>query len=112
MANEASNDAKAGPDAYPDSQVGVWSEIGKLRRVMVCQPDLAHQRLTPENSAELLFDDVIWLAQARRDHFDFVSKMEDHNIEVFDLQDTLGEVLNDREARGWVLDRRLTDYMV
>ncbi len=95
-----------------DSGVGVWSEVGRLRRVMVCQPDLAHQRLTPDNSAELLFDDVIWLAQARRDHYDFVSKMEDRGVEVFDLQDCLAEVLADQNARSWVLDRRLTDYLV
>ena len=112
MAKKASHEAKAGPDAYPNSKVGVWSEIGKLRRVMVCQPDLAHQRLTPENSAELLFDDVIWLAQARRDHFDFVSKMEDRGVEVYDLQDCLAEVLKDQLSRAWVLDRRLTDYLV
>ena len=95
-----------------DSRVGVWSEIGKLRRVLVCQPDLAHQRLTPDNSAELLFDDVIWLAQARRDHFDFVSKMSERGIEVYDLQECLATVLADQLARGWVLDRRLTDYLV
>ncbi|MBJ7466889.1 MAG: arginine deiminase, partial [Mycolicibacterium sp.] len=51
-----------------DARLGVWSEAGKLRRVMVCAPGLAHQRLTPENCHELLFDDVIWLQQARRDH--------------------------------------------
>jgi arginine deiminase len=95
-----------------DSRVGVWSEIGKLRRVLVCQPDLAHQRLTPDNADELLFDDVIWLAQARRDHFDFVSKMEDRGVEVLDLQDCLAEVLKDQLARAWVLDRRLTENLV
>lgn len=100
------------PLSAKESTVGVWSEIGKLRRVLVCQPDLAHQRLTPENSAELLFDDVIWLAQARRDHYDFVSKMQDRGVEVLDLQETLGEVLDDPKARNWVLDRRLTDMTV
>mgnify|MGYP001618495906 CR=1 FL=1 len=95
-----------------ETRVGVWSEIGTLRRVLVCQPDLAHQRLTPDNSAELLFDDVIWLAQARRDHYDFVAKMEDRGVEVFDLQDCLGTVLDDPAAREWVLDRRLTDNLV
>ena len=28
---------------------GVHSEAGKLRKVMVCSPGLAHQRLTPNN---------------------------------------------------------------
>ena len=33
-------------EASTETRVGVWSEIGKLRRVMVCAPGLAHQRLT------------------------------------------------------------------
>ena len=28
-------------------QLGVHSEIGKLRKVMVSRPSLAHERLTP-----------------------------------------------------------------
>ena len=31
-----------------EPRVGVWSEIGKLRRVLVCPPGLAHERLTPD----------------------------------------------------------------
>ena len=60
---------------------GVHSEAGKLRKVMVCSPGLAHQRLTPNNCDELLFDDVLWVAQAKRDHFDFVTKMRERGIE-------------------------------
>ena len=44
--------------------LGVHSEVGKLRTVMVCRPGLAHQRLTPGNAAELLFDDVLWVQEA------------------------------------------------
>lgn len=36
-----------------------WSEVGKLHQVMVCRPGLAHERLTPANCKELLFDDVL-----------------------------------------------------
>ena len=51
---------------------GVHSEVGKLRTVMVCKPSLAHQRLTPGNCHSLLFDDVIWVQEAQKDHYDFV----------------------------------------
>ncbi|RDH78185.1 arginine deiminase [Mycolicibacterium moriokaense] len=95
-----------------EPRLGVFSEAGKLRRVLVCAPGLAHQRLTPQNCNELLFDDVIWLQQARRDHFDFVAKMEDHGVEVFELQDMLAEVVAVPEARDWVLDRKVTDDLV
>lgn len=94
------------------SRLGVWSEAGRLRRTLVCAPGLAHQRLTPENCHELLFDDVIWLQQARRDHFDFVAKIVDRGVEVLDLQDLLADVLELPEARDWLLDRKVTDDLV
>ncbi|WP_422747874.1 arginine deiminase [Mycobacterium sp. WMMD1722] len=95
-----------------DSRLGVWSEAGKLRRALVCAPGLAHQRLTPQNCAELLFDDVIWLQQARRDHFDFVAKMVDHGVQVLELRDLLADVLTTSEGREWLLDRKVTDDLV
>ena len=90
----------------------MWSEAGRLRRVLVCAPGLAHQRLTPETCKELLFDDVIWMQQARRDHFDFVAKMTDRGVEVLELQDLLTDVVAMPEARDWVLDRKVTDDLV
>src|SRR5436190_172559 len=63
-------------------RLGVHSEVGTLRRVMVCRPGLAHQRLTPGNRAELLFDDVLWVHEAQKDHNDFVLKMKERGVEV------------------------------
>src|SRR5690348_17880620 len=91
-----------------DRQFGVHSEIGKLKTVMVCPPGLAHQRLTPGNCHDLLFDDVIWVQEAQKDHYDFVLKMQQRGVEVLDLHELLAETLADAEARSWVLDRRIT----
>jgi arginine deiminase len=87
---------------------GVHSEVGKLRTVMVCRPGLAHQRLTPGNRAELLFDDVLWVHEAQKDHYDFVLKMRARDVEVLELHDMLAETVSDPQARAWVLDRRIT----
>jgi len=89
-------------------KIGVHSEAGKLRTVLVCRPGLAHQRLTPGNAAELLFDDVLWVHEAQKDHYDFVLKMRERGVEVLDLHELLAETLEDREARAWLLDRRIT----
>ena len=95
--------------AEKDTEVlGVHSEVGRLRLVMVCRPGLAHQRLTPGNRAELLFDDVLWVQDAQKDHYDFVLKMRERGVEVIDLHDMLAETLEDPDARAWVLDRRVT----
>lgn len=87
---------------------GVHSEIGKLRTVMVCPPGRAHERLTPGNCHDLLFDDVIWVQEAKKDHYDFVLKMQQRGVEVLDFSILLGETLNDKAARAFVLDRRVT----
>ncbi|MEM5344307.1 arginine deiminase [Paraburkholderia azotifigens] len=86
---------------------GVHSEAGKLRKVMVCSPGLAHQRLTPSNCDELLFDDVIWLSQAKRDHFDFVTKMRERGVEVLEMHNLLTETVHNPEALKWILDRKI-----
>src|SRR5580765_2889405 len=88
--------------------VGVHSEVGKLRTVMVCHPGLAHQRLTPGNCKDLLFDDVIWVQEAQKDHYDFVLKMRERGVEVLELHELLTDTVADPEARAWILDRRIT----
>lgn len=89
-------------------QFGVHSEIGKLKTVMVCPPSRAHERLTPGNCHEFLFDDVLWVQEARKDHYDFVLKMQQRGVEVLDFLVLLGETLADPVARSFVLDRRIT----
>ena len=91
-----------------ERKFGVHSEVGKLRTVMVCRPGLAHQRLTPGNCHDLLFDDVIWVEQAQKDHDDFVRKMRERDVEVLEFRDMLAATVADKEARSWVLDRRIT----
>lgn len=87
---------------------GAYSEIGRLRKVMVCSPGLAHEHLTPANAADLLYDDVLWVEQAKADHLDFRQKMEERGVEVLEFHDLLTETLKDKTARDWVLDRRIT----
>jgi arginine deiminase len=89
-------------------KLGVHSEVGKLNAVMVCRPGLAHQRLTPGNCHTLLFDDVLWVHEAQKDHYDFVLKMQERGIEVLDLHDLLAQALELAEARAFILDRRIT----
>jgi arginine deiminase len=91
---------------------GVHSEVGKLRSVLVCRPGLAHHRLTPGNCRDLLFDDVIWVDEAQKDHAEFVQMMKQRGIEVLELHDLLAQTLEDKEARAWLLDRRITPNSV
>lgn len=92
--------------------VGVHSEVGKLRTVMVCRPSLAHQRLTPGNCHEFLFDDVLWVHEAQKDHHDFVLKMQGRGVEVLELHQLLAETLQEPDGRRFILDRLITPSSV
>ncbi|MEQ9056670.1 MAG: arginine deiminase family protein, partial [Roseovarius confluentis] len=89
-------------------KLGVHSEAGTLRQVIVSPPGLAHRRLTPDNREDLLFDDVFWVKQAIKDHAVFADLMRGEGIEVLDAMALLGETLDLSDARAWVLDHRVT----
>ncbi|MEV0285561.1 MULTISPECIES: arginine deiminase [unclassified Kribbella] len=89
------------------STYGVHSEVGRLRKVLVCSPGLAHRRLTPTNAGDLLFDDVMWVENAQRDHADFVNKLSNRGVEVVELHNLLAETVAAPEARSWLLDRKI-----
>jgi arginine deiminase len=95
-------------DTTPDQPaLGVHSEVGRLRKVLVCEPGLAHRRLTPTNCDNLLFDDVLWVDSAQRDHREFVANLRDRGVEVVELHELLTEVLGRPEAKAWLLDRKI-----
>ncbi|MEB0040482.1 MULTISPECIES: arginine deiminase [unclassified Pseudomonas] len=89
-------------------KLGVHSEVGKLKKVLVCSPGLAHQRLTPNNCDELLFDDVLWVNQAKRDHFDFVTKMRERGVDVLEMHNLLSDIVATPEALDWILERKIS----
>ena len=95
------------PESNPAAAYSVDSEVGTLRKVLVCAPGLAHDRLTPSNSDSLLFDDVLWVQNAKRDHFDFMTKMRDRGAEVVELHNVLAETVEKDDAKAWLLDRKI-----
>src|ERR1044072_4327241 len=98
--------------AKPSAAFGVHSEVGQLRKVMVCAPGRAHQRLTPSNCDTLLFDDVLWVENAKRDHFAFMQKMRDRGIDVCEMHNLLAETVAIPEAKKWILDNQVVPDQV
>ncbi len=91
---------------------GVHSEAGTLRRVMVHRPGLEMARLTPDNREALLFDDVLWVKQARVEHMTFTDMLRERGVEVVFLREMLEETLRITEARRWLLSARINDNSV
>jgi arginine deiminase len=88
--------------------VGVDSEIGALREVIVHRPGLELDRLTPGNVAELLFDDVLWAGRARAEHDAFVQALRDQDVTVHLFGELLAGALSTPDGRAFALDRTLT----
>jgi arginine deiminase len=92
---------------------GVYSEVGKLRKVIVHRPELSLMRLTPANHDELLFDDVLWVERAQWEHDQFVACMRERGTEVYSVQDLLyGALAASDEARRFVIEQVATEYTV
>jgi arginine deiminase len=86
--------------------LGVYSEVGILREVIVHRPDLSLTRLTPGNCHELLFDDVIWVKEARQEHDAFVDTLRDRSVIVHEFGAMLAKTMANPDARTWLLDQR------
>ena len=83
----------------------VDSEVGRLRQVILHRPDLELKRLTPENAADLLFDDVLWVSRAQAEHDAFATALRSRGVIVHYYGDLLAQTLEIREARDYILDR-------
>jgi arginine deiminase len=83
----------------------VDSEVGRLRQVVLHRPDLELKRLTPDNVADLLFDDVLWVSRAQAEHDAFADVLRSRDVVVHYYGDLLTQTLEIPEARGYVLDR-------
>ncbi len=89
----------------------VQSEIGRLEKVIVHAPDIGISRISPKDSDELLFDDIVYLPKMKIEHQIFVDVLKlflgDEN--VYEVQDLLRESLDyDPDIRGtiieWIVD--------
>lgn len=95
------------------AEFGVNSEVGKLRKVIVHRPDLSLKRLTPENNDELLFDDVLWVEHAQKEHDAFVGAVRARGTEVFYHHELLAEALDSSaEAKQHAVERAVTHLSV
>jgi len=86
----------------------VQSEVGQLRQVIVHRPGLELARLTPQNAAGLLFDDVMWAKRAKEEHDVFAETLRDKGVRVHYFAQLLTETLEVPEGRAYLLDRVCT----
>jgi arginine deiminase len=90
----------------------VTSEVGRLRRVLLHRPGPELRRLTPRNTADLLFDGIPWVERAQEEHDAFAAALRARDVEVLLLTDLLRETLELPDARRAVLDAALDPRQV
>jgi len=78
--------------------VHVSSEIGQIRAVLVHPPGAELLAVTPATRADYLYDDIMDVAVAQREHRRFVAVLE-RFTSVHHVRDLLAEVLADDETK-------------
>lgn len=87
-----------------DSKVHVTSEIGALRRVVCHTPGEELLAITPSNREDFLYDDIIDLELARREHQHFKAILS-RFCEVHEVRALLEEILDLPEVRPFLIER-------
>lgn len=88
------------------SRVRVTSEIGALRAVICHTPGRELLAVTPSNREQFLYDDIIDLDQARREHHRFRAILS-RFAEVYEMRDLLAEIIDETEVRQFLVRRVL-----
>ena len=64
------------------NHLNVFSEIGKLKTVLLHEPGEELENLTPKYLDDLLFDDIPWLPLAKKEHQAFAKAFKDAGVKV------------------------------
>lgn len=84
--------------------VRVSSEIGPLRTVICHTPGPELLAVTPSNREQYLYDDIIDLDQARREHQRFRAILS-RFAEVLDVRELLADIVDQDEVRRFLVNR-------
>jgi arginine deiminase len=85
-------------------KIQVYSEIGKLKTVLLHRPGQEIENLTPEYLERLLFDDIPYLKVAREEHDIFANILRKEGVEVLYLEKLAAEAIRDKEIKEVFLD--------
>src|SRR5512133_1807934 len=86
--------------------VHVTSEIGSLQSVLVHTPGRELEAVTPGNREDYLYDDIIDLEIAQREHRQFVSVLK-RFAQVHYVRDLLTDVLQQPDARDFLITKTM-----
>jgi len=83
-----------------NSAINVYSEIGKLKKVMLHRPGNELENLMPEYLERLLFDDIPYLKIAQEEHDAFADILRQNNVEVVYLIDLVTQSITSDDIKN------------
>ena len=92
-----------------DYAVNIFSEIGKLKQVIVHRPGRELENLVPDYLDRLLFDDIPFLEAAQKEHDEFAKILEDNGVEVLYLERLVTEALDAAGVKEQFVDEWLSE---
>lgn len=94
------------------SPIHVYSEIGKLKTVMLHRPGKELENLAPDILHRMLIDDIPYLKISQEEHDAFAHVLRQQGIKVLYLEDLLAESLTDEKVRRAFLDQLLDESSI
>lgn len=89
--------------------INVYSDIGKLKKVMLHRPGTELENLMPEYLERLLFDDIPFLRVAQEEHDAFAKILRENGTEVVYLVDLASESLVDEDVKDEFIGQYLSE---
>ncbi len=87
-----------------NSKIHVYSEIGKLKTVLLHRPGHEIENLIPEYLDRLLFDDIPYLKVAREEHDAFANLLRGEGVEVLYLEELAAEAIKESNVKDLFLN--------
>ena len=92
-----------------ETQIKMDSEIGALNAVMVHRPGREIENMTPASAAEVLYDDILNLQLAEREH-DQLTGVLRRVADVYEFEDLLSDALANDGMKGLLVDELVNLY--
>lgn len=95
-----------------DRIINVYSEIGKLRKVVLHRPGKELENLVPDYLERLLFDDIPFLEQAQKEHDYFADILRKNGSEVLYIEELAAEAIKDNNVKENFVEEYLNEANV
>ena len=80
--------------------IEVYSEIGKLKKVLLHCPGEEIENIVPDYLRRLLFDEIAYLKQAQKEHNQFAQLLRNEGVDVLYLADLMKEIFENKEVKN------------